>query len=159
MKRFHVLKDEKIEASTATREEAIRLIRLGQEREKKAHQWLHAEFSLIYGEQEYINYEDTNLATSADSTPSADNKKPAAKTRELTENEVRTVLSVFGELRKMKYGNLNTFLGSITINEMNELYSKLNGWYQGEVLGKEYDEEFGWYSSSDESSEGYDPFS
>ena len=154
MKRFHVLKDEKIEASTATREEAIRLIRIGQEREKKAHQWLHAEFSIIEGEQEYIKYEKTSPTPSANSTPSADHKEPVKKTKELTENEVRTVLAVFGELRKMPYDKLNTFLGSITIEEMNQLNEKLNGWYQGEVLGKEYDEEFGWYESSPE---WYDP--
>lgn len=76
---------------------------------------------------------------------SADHEEPVEKTKELTENEVRTVLAVFDELRKMPYDKLNTFLGSITIEEMNQLNEKLNGWYQGEVLGKEYSEEFGWY--------------
>jgi len=61
MKRFYILRDEKIEASTATRDEAIELIRLKQEMEKKAHQWLHAEFSIIEGEQEFIKYEDVPL--------------------------------------------------------------------------------------------------
>lgn len=144
MKRFYVLKDEKIEASTATREGAIELIRIEQEREKKAHQWLHAEFSIIEGEQEFIKYEKTSP------TPSADNEEPVAKTKELTENEVRTVLAVFGELQKMSYDKLNTFLGSMTIDEMNQLNNKLNDWYQGEVLGKEYDEELGWYEPSPE---------
>ena len=150
MKRFYVLKDEKIEASTATREGAIELIRIEQEREKKAHQWLHAEFSIIEGEQEFIKYEKTSPTPSADSTPSTDNEGSVAKTKELTENEVKTVLAVFGELRKMSYDTLNTFLGSITIDEMNQLNNKLNDWYQGEVLGKEYDEEFGWYEPSPE---------
>lgn len=83
-------------------------------------------------------------------TPSAGNEEPIAKTKELTENEVRTVLAVFGELQKMSYDKLNTFLGSITIDEMNKLNNKLNDWYQGEFLGKEYDEEFGWYEPSPE---------
>ena len=43
----------------------------------------------------------------------------------LTANEKRTVIAVFDELTKMPYGQLNTFLGSITINEMHELYRKM----------------------------------
>ena len=42
-----------------------------------------------------------------------------------TDGEKRTVLSVFGELLKMDYGELNKFLGSITIKEMQTLYLKL----------------------------------
>ena len=57
MKRFYILRDNRIEASAATRAEAIELIRIKQEHEKKAHQWLHAEFSIIEGEQEFIKYE------------------------------------------------------------------------------------------------------
>ena len=93
---------------------------------------------------ETAKYEKTNP------TPSADNNEPVVKTKELTENEVRTVLAVFSELRKISYDKLNTFLGSMTIDEMNQLNNKLNDWYQGEVLGKEYDEEFGWYEPSQE---------
>lgn len=43
----------------------------------------------------------------------------------MTEREKRTVLSVFEALTKMRYSELNTFLGSVTIREMSELYSKL----------------------------------
>ena len=57
MERYYIIRDSKIEASTATREGAIDLIRIKQEREKKAHQWLRAEFSIIKGEQEFIKYE------------------------------------------------------------------------------------------------------
>lgn len=43
----------------------------------------------------------------------------------LTVNEKRTVLAVFGELNKKRYSELNTFLGSETIREMQTLYQKL----------------------------------
>ena len=44
----------------------------------------------------------------------------------LTENEKRTVLAVFDSLVKLDYGELNKFLGSITIMEMQSLYYKLH---------------------------------
>lgn len=47
----------------------------------------------------------------------------------LTANEKRTVLAVFEELNKKRYSELNTFLGSITIKEMQALYQKLR--YEG----------------------------
>ena len=43
----------------------------------------------------------------------------------LTANEKRTVKAVFGELLKKPYSELNCFLGSLTIEEMQKLYSKL----------------------------------
>lgn len=43
----------------------------------------------------------------------------------LSANEKRTVLSVFQSLGCMKYGELNKFLGSITIEEMMKLRNKL----------------------------------
>ena len=43
----------------------------------------------------------------------------------LTENEKRTIKAVFGELLKKPYSELNSFLGSITIEEMQTLYLKL----------------------------------
>ena len=51
---------------------------------------------------------------------------------ELTENELRTCLAVFSELRKMPYGKLNTFLGSLTIEEMEALERKMRRCYYGE---------------------------
>ena len=43
----------------------------------------------------------------------------------LTAKEKRTVLVVFEELNKKGYSELNTFLGSITIKEMQTLCQKL----------------------------------
>lgn len=54
MKRYHIIKDGKIEASTATRESAIDMIRSYQE--KETHYLLKANFSIIYGEEEFISY-------------------------------------------------------------------------------------------------------
>ena len=50
---------------------------------------------------------------------------------ELTENELSTCLAVFSELRKMPYGKLNTFLGSLTIEEMEALERKMRRRYYG----------------------------
>jgi hypothetical protein len=63
----------------------------------------------------------------------------------LSENEVRTILAVFYELGKMPYDKLNTFLGSVTIKEMNKLWGELNDWYQTKVLLKTFNEETGQY--------------
>ncbi len=57
MSRFFILKDGKIEADTATRKEALTLLRLYQEDEKKKHQFLWANYSIIEGAQEHIPYE------------------------------------------------------------------------------------------------------
>lgn len=54
MERYHVIKDEKIEASAATREQAIDMIRAYQS--KEVHPILKAEFSIIKGEEEFIPY-------------------------------------------------------------------------------------------------------
>ena len=71
------------------------------------------------------------------------------KRTSLNENQVRTVLAVFKELERKGYNELNTFLGSITIAEMVALEAKLDKWYQSKVLGKQYDEELGWYDADD----------
>ena len=47
----------------------------------------------------------------------------------LNEREVRTVLSVFTELKKKSYDELNCFLGSLTIEEMYSLETMLRGWF------------------------------
>lgn len=52
--RYYVLKDDSIVASTATKEQAIQLIRLYQEQE--THYLLKAEFSIIHGEQKFVPY-------------------------------------------------------------------------------------------------------
>ena len=54
MKRFHILKDGTIQASTATKEAAIDLVRLYQS--KETHPILRANFSIIEGEEEFISY-------------------------------------------------------------------------------------------------------
>jgi hypothetical protein len=54
MTRYYILKDGIMQASTATRETAIDLIRVYQA--KETHQWLKANFSIIVGEEENIPY-------------------------------------------------------------------------------------------------------
>lgn len=58
-------------------------------------------------------------------------------TKTLDEKQVRTVIAVFEELNKMRYEELNKFLGSITIQEMNELYWDLMKWYKPEAFEEE----------------------
>ncbi len=50
----------------------------------------------------------------------------------LTSDEKRTVLAVFDELVKMKYEKVNSFLGTMTIMDMQRLHSKLK--YEGYCL-------------------------
>lgn len=57
MNRYHVMRDQQLIGSAATRENALVMIRSYQELEKQKHQWLHADFSIIYGEEEFIPYE------------------------------------------------------------------------------------------------------
>ncbi len=52
--------------------------------------------------------------------------------KSLNEKEIRTVLAVFEEMTKMPYNKLNSFLGSLTIQEMQQLNSKLRKWYRNE---------------------------
>lgn len=54
MKRFYVFKDGTQVGSTATKEQAIRMIR--QHQELETHPLLRAEFSIIVGEEEFIPY-------------------------------------------------------------------------------------------------------
>lgn len=63
----------------------------------------------------------------------------------LNDKQVRTILAVFGELVNRPYDELNTLLGSITVQRMTELNSKLDSWYRDKVLGMRYDPEYGWY--------------
>lgn len=68
----------------------------------------------------------------------------------LNENEIRTMLEVLNELSRNSYSKLNETFGSLTIDEMLKLRTKLNDWYQPEVLGKEYDSDYGWYDPNTE---------
>lgn len=54
MKRCYIFKDEMQQASTATRESALDLIRQYQKLE--THPFLRAEFRIIKGEEEFIPY-------------------------------------------------------------------------------------------------------
>jgi hypothetical protein len=54
MKRYYIFKDGTQQASTATKESALDLIRIYQE--KETHPFLRAEFSIIEGEEEFIPY-------------------------------------------------------------------------------------------------------
>ncbi len=54
MKRVYIFKDGTQQASTATRESALDLIRQYQKQE--THPFLRAEFSIIEGEEEFIPY-------------------------------------------------------------------------------------------------------
>ena len=56
----------------------------------------------------------------------------------LTEDEARTVVGVFSVLESMEYGKLNTFLGSITIQDMVELCGKLRNELGLNVEQEEY---------------------
>lgn len=58
----------------------------------------------------------------------------------LTANEKRTVQAVFGELLKKPYSELNCFLGSLTIDEMQKLYFKLRYEKYCEENGITYDD-------------------
>ena len=58
----------------------------------------------------------------------------------LTADEKRTVKAVFGELLKKPYSEINTFLGSLTIEEMQKLYSKLRYEQYLDERGIEYED-------------------
>ena len=54
MTKYHIIKDGKINASTATKEASIDLIRAYQARE--THPLLRANFSIIKGKEEFVPY-------------------------------------------------------------------------------------------------------
>lgn len=55
---FYIVKDGKVEAQTGTRENALDLIRVYQE--KETHYLLKANFSIIEGVEEHIQYSNNN---------------------------------------------------------------------------------------------------
>lgn len=55
MKRWHIIKDGNIVGSAPEREQALIMIHMMQQHE--THYMLRAQFSLIYGEEELIDYE------------------------------------------------------------------------------------------------------
>lgn len=69
MSKYHVLKDQEVIATTATREQAIFVIRQHQEMEQKAHQWLWANFSIIYGDEEFVPYPQQKKTRKRRDTP------------------------------------------------------------------------------------------
>lgn len=58
MKRYYIFRESQQIAATATREEAVSLIRMYQQRE--THYLLRAEFSIIYGTEEFVSYPTEN---------------------------------------------------------------------------------------------------
>ena len=58
----------------------------------------------------------------------------------LTKKEKRVVLAVFDELNKKRYTELNMYLGSETIKEMQTLYNKLRYEEYCERRGITYEE-------------------
>lgn len=59
----------------------------------------------------------------------------AKRRKSLSENEVRTFLAVvesFKEQNHYRYEEMNRTMGSITIEEMDKLYYKLDRWYNPE---------------------------
>lgn len=58
-----------------------------------------------------------------------------------TENEARNVLAVYEELSKMKYEDLNKFLGSMTIQTMHQVYNKLHTLYNDEEIDFDSEQE------------------
>ena len=55
MKRWYVLKDQGIIGATSSREMAVDMVRSYQKLE--THPLLRSEFSIMYGEQQFISYE------------------------------------------------------------------------------------------------------
>ena len=66
------------------------------------------------------------------------------KTYALNENQVKTILATFEGLRELRYSELNKIIGSLTIEEMFDLYRALRNWYYTEVLNYFWDDELGW---------------
>ena len=65
----------------------------------------------------------------------------AQRRKSLSEDEVRTVLAVIQTIQQhtgYSYSKLNTFMGSVTIVEMEELQRKLKKWCFGEEEQEEY---------------------
>ena len=58
----------------------------------------------------------------------------------LTADEKRTVKAVFGELLKKPYAEINTFIGSLTIREVQKIYSKLKYEKYCEKKGIKYED-------------------
>jgi len=49
---------------------------------------------------------------------------------QLDENEIRTCIAVFSTLRMIPYDKLNSFLGSLTIEQMRKLHTDLHYAYE-----------------------------
>lgn len=58
----------------------------------------------------------------------------------LNENQIKTILAVFGDLKSIPYKELNKRLGSITIGRMYELYEELKDWRNKNIFKNEYNE-------------------
>lgn len=67
----------------------------------------------------------------------------AKRRKSLSETEVRTILAVWESVLEhthWNYQEMNCFIGSLTIEEMQELYSKLRNWYNKDAIEAEREE-------------------
>lgn len=63
--------------------------------------------------------------------------------KSLSEKDVRTILAVWESVLEdnhWNWNNINRFIGSMTIDEMQELYSKLKNWYNKDAIEAEREE-------------------
>lgn len=71
--------------------------------------------------------------------------------KSLNEKDIRTILAVFDSILEHCHHNwseLNTFMGSLTIEEMMKLRKELDDWNHRQQ-GHRFDPEFGWYDPQD----------
>lgn len=67
----------------------------------------------------------------------------AQRRKSLAEKDVRTILAVWESVledNRWNWNNINRFIGSMTIDEMQELYSKLRNWYNKDAIETEREE-------------------
>lgn len=69
--------------------------------------------------------------------------------KSLNENQIRTALSALTAIYNLPYDEQLKLLGSIGVQEANELRDKLETWYNHDVKGMSYDDEYGWYDPAD----------
>ena len=58
----------------------------------------------------------------------------------MTKEEKRTVMAVFGSILEMRYEEMNKYLGSMTIKEMQEMYNKMKYEEYCEAHGIKYED-------------------
>ena len=69
--------------------------------------------------------------------------------KSLNENQIRTALSALNAIYELPYDEQLKLLGSIGAEEAHKLRSTLETWYNHDVCGMAYDDEYGWYNPAD----------